>query len=236
MPTPLLPSPAERDAFYAASLVGLRALDARERSPRRFGAEADARWAAFSGALGLGDRVDLLLRDAAVTWGEAFSPALAFGLFGLPEDEPFGPDWRGLADDRARRLLADPPQPTLDAAAAALGQHPEPVDPGPLGPSTHLILAGGAAVLAVARAFQSRAELSWPDQVLVVASTPAHRQLAALAAPILGAASRTRLIRPAADAASTTRAAGFALLDRAIVSSDADPADAAFARRAAGAR
>ena len=104
----MVPAPTERDAFYAASLVGLRALDARERSPRRFGAEADARWAAFRGALGLSDRLDLLQRDAAVTWGEAFSPALAFGLPGLPEDEPFGSDWRGLADDRARRLLETP--------------------------------------------------------------------------------------------------------------------------------
>ena len=84
---PNLPTSADREAFYAAALVGLRALDARERVPRRFGPEADARWAQFKGALGLGDRLDLLLRDGAVTWGAAFSPSLVFGFFCLADAE-----------------------------------------------------------------------------------------------------------------------------------------------------
>jgi hypothetical protein len=78
----------DRDLFYAAAISSLRALDRSERSPRRFGPDADMRWASFKGALNDSDRIDFLLRDAAVTWGAGFSPAEAFGLFGLAPDEP----------------------------------------------------------------------------------------------------------------------------------------------------
>jgi hypothetical protein len=88
--------------------LGLHALDARERTARRFGADADARWTQFAGALGAGDRIDILLRDAAGTWGAAFSPSECFGFFGLADDEPFGPDWGGIDDGAAKKLLADP--------------------------------------------------------------------------------------------------------------------------------
>jgi hypothetical protein len=104
-----------RRRFYAAALLGLRALDERESTPRRFGPDAEARWTQFSGSLGPGDRIDILLRDAAGTWGAAFAPAECFGLFGLADDEPFGPDWEGLDDASAKRLLSDAaPRATLD--------------------------------------------------------------------------------------------------------------------------
>lgn len=45
------PLHSSRDLFYA--VVGLRALDARERAPRRFGPDAEARWATFKHADGL---------------------------------------------------------------------------------------------------------------------------------------------------------------------------------------
>lgn len=37
-------SPANRDSFYAVAVAGLRAMDMSERSPQRFGADADTRW------------------------------------------------------------------------------------------------------------------------------------------------------------------------------------------------
>lgn len=138
------PTSRDREAFYSAALIGLRALDARERTPRRFGPDADTNWKAFQGALGSGDRIDLLLRDAAVTWGAAFSPAEAFGFFGLAEDEPFGPDWEGLADERAERLLAESGSASsLIEAARALGVQPSPVQVPPLTPATRIAVAGG---------------------------------------------------------------------------------------------
>lgn len=234
------PSSREREAFYGAALVGLRALDSREPTSRRFGSDADARWEQFTGAkgaLGAADRIDLLLRDAAVTWGAAFSPAEAFGLFGLADDEPFGPDWAPLPDERARRLLAESEgPPELAQAARALGIQPLPVPLPPLVPATRLIAAGGSAVLALAARFAAAPELSWSDQVVVVASSGAHRQLAALAAVALNARGRTVLLRPAEQVATTLQAAGFAQVDAAVVSSDAEADAARFAQRATGGR
>ena len=225
-----------REAFYGAALIGLRALDSRERSPRRFGPDAEARWEQFRGALGPSDRLDLLLRDAAVTWAVAFSPAEAFGIPGLTEDEPFGPDWRGITDDKARRLLTDSSTADLDAAARALGITPAPVEIPPLSASTRLIVAGGAAILALAQRFAAAPDLSWADQVLVVATSPQSRQLAGLAAVVLNARERARVVRPDADAAAVLKAAKFPSPDAALVSSDAEPACAVFARQVAGAR
>jgi hypothetical protein len=227
-------SPRDRAAFYAAAVEGLRALDARDSRPRRFGPDAASLWTQFAGALGPADRLDLLLRDASCTWGAAFSPAECFGFPGLAGDEPFGPDWGGLGDHAARPLL-DPayPPPTLTAIAEVLGaSSPAPAIPRVL-PSTKLVLAGGAAIVAVAKHFNAHEALSWADQVAVVANEPRWRQLAALAAVLLGARSRTALVR-STEGAEKLRALGFAHLDAAVVSADAEPEAAELARRLGG--
>jgi hypothetical protein len=226
-----LPTAQEREAFYSAALLGLRALDARERTPRRFGSDADARWSQFAGALGDGDRLDILLRDAAGTWGSAFSPSDCFGLFGLADDEPFGPDWSGIDDRAAKRLLSEPDAPaTLEHIAYGLGAKAASVPVPPLTPSTKLVVAGGGAIVSVAKAFSANTALSWTDQIVVVSDKPAWRQLAGLAAVVLGARGRTVVLRPSADAANALRAAGFAHLDAASVSTDAEPEAAELAR------
>lgn len=229
------PAAKDREAFYAAAVAGLRALDSHERAPRRFGPDADTRWASFKGALTESDRIDFLLRDAAVTWGAAFSPAAAFGLFGLAPDEPFGPDWQPLGSTAARRYL-DPNghAATPTEVGKLLGIESQSVTVPALSASTRLAVAGGAALIAVAQAFAARPGLSWPDQVLAVATAPSHRQLAALLAVLTGSSSRTRLTRPNDDLRATLKTAGFAQLDTAVVSPDAELDCAEFARRAAG--
>ena len=225
----------QRSAFYSAAVLGLRALDARETTARRFGPDAEARWAQFAGALGAGDRLDILLRDAAGTWGAAFSPSECFGLFGLADDEPFGPDWDGIDSSAAMRLLPDMSDTaTLDQVATTLGVKPTPIAVPPLTPSTKLVLAGGAAIVAVAKAFAGDRGLSWTDQVLVVAAMPAFRQLAGLGAVLLGARGRTALVRPTGDADGMLRPAGFTHLDTAVVSPDAEPEAAELARKMGG--
>jgi hypothetical protein len=97
-----------------------------------------------------------------------------------------------------------------------------------------LAVAGGAALVAVAQTFSERRDLSWSDQVLAVATTPVHRQLAGLLAILAGAAGRTRLTRPNQDLRATLKAAGFAQMDIAVVFPDAEPECAEFARRVAG--
>lgn len=225
----------DRDRFYAAAVAGLRALDCRDGSARRFGADADTRWASFKGALTEADRIDLLLRDAAVAWGVGFSPAEAFGLFGLAPDEPFGPDWQPLSTATARGYLAGAATAVRPVELGELmGVTGGSVELPTITASTRLVVAGGTALVAVAQNFSERADLSWSDQVLAVATTPAHRQLAGLLAVLAGAAARTRLVRPADDLRATLKSAGFAQLDVAVVSPDAEAACADFARRAAG--
>jgi hypothetical protein len=228
-------SAVDRESFYGAAVLGLRALDARERSPRRFGAEADARWAQFAGALGLGDRVDILLRDAAGTWGTAFSPAECFGFFGLADDEPFGPDWSGLPDHAAKKVLVDFNRvPNIDDVAQALGVKVSSVPTPSLTPATKIAVAGDSALVTIARAFGADSSLSWTDQVVAIASKGSSRQLAGLAAVVLGARGRTAVIRPGREAAAALRAAGFSHVDIAVVSSDAEPEAGEVARAAGG--
>ena len=226
-----------REAFYAAAVIGLSALDAREPSARRFGADANGRWEQFRGSLGPADRIDLLLRDASVTWGVAFSPSQAFGLFGLADDEPFGPDWRGISDDRAKRLLADATTAAdLATAARELGVKPSSVQVPSLTTSTRVIVAGGAAILTVAEAFKANTSLSWADQVVVVATSAPHRQLAGLAAVAINAQRRTALVRPGENVAEILRSVSIPQVDVAVVSPDAEPEAAEFAQRAKAGR
>jgi hypothetical protein len=233
--TPVNVAPKDRDLFYAAAVAGLRALDRRDGSARRFGSDADTRWASFKGALNDSDRIDFLLRDAAVTWGVGFSPAEAFGLFGLAPDEPFGPDWQPLSTAAARRYLeGDATAVSPDELGKLMGVTGGSVQLPTITASTRLAVAGGAALVAVARTFSERSDLSWSDQVLAVATTPVHRQLAGLLAILTGAAARTRLTQPADDLRAALKAAGFAQLDVAVVSPDAEADCADFARRAAG--
>lgn len=226
------PTPQERVVFYDAAVLGLRALDTRERSARRFGADADARWTHFAGSLGAGDRLDILLRDAAGTWGAAFSPSECFGFFGLADDEPFGPDWVGIDDRVAKRLFASLDSPvTLDHIAQILGVQEADAAVPRLTPATKLVVAGGAALVAVAKAFATNGALSWTDQVVAIADKAAWRQLAGLAAVLLGARARTIIVRPSADVAKTS---GGLHVDKAVVSPDAEPEAAEFARSLGG--
>jgi hypothetical protein len=48
---------ADRAAYYRAALCCLRFIEQRRPTGRRFGAEADARWASFRGELQGADRI-----------------------------------------------------------------------------------------------------------------------------------------------------------------------------------
>ncbi len=222
------------EAFYRAALIGLRVLDERAGKGQRFGPEADARWSNFQGHLGMSARLDILVRDAAVQWGAAFSPAAVFRLPGLATDEPFGPDWSGLADHVAKKLWADIDDGwPIDACARTLGLAPTDPSVPDLAPSTRLVLAGGGATLAVATAFAERSDLSWTNQVMVVADDPEERQFAGLIAPLLGAGGPTVLVGSGDDIAEARKAVGFMGEAEAVISTDASYGESDFARRAA---
>lgn len=223
----------DRTAFYRATLHALRYCDAREPQSRRFGAEADARWASFAGEMGASERMDLLVRDADAQWPRAFAPRVVFELAGLAEDEPFGPSWEGLepalGDTLWRTISGGPPAPGLHellaAVAGAWEQPLEAITVPPLTPTSRVIVAGASAIAATIVAFSAGRDLAWSDQAVVVAAQPAARHLAALASALLGANHPTQLLRPGEPSAGPFKGA---LL---ITSQDADADALAWARK-----
>ncbi len=205
------------EAFYRASLAGLRALEAAGGRARYFGEEADARWKAFQGELREADRLDLLLRDAAVSHPAAFAPRVVFPIPGLADDEPFGPDWPSLSGPRAVALWREPPpkSPTLEPVLAAVAEiwslRPEPPAAGALdsiGPATRILAAGAGAILGLARHFEGRRDLDLASQVLLISDLPGERQLFGLAAALLGSAGKVQLAPTSVDLAAL-QAAGL---------------------------
>lgn len=234
------------ESFYAAALVGLGWLEVVSPTGRRFGGEADARWKGFAGHLTLTDRIDVLVRDAAVTWGGAFAPARVFAWPGLAADEPFGPDWPVVSDDVARRLWREAQDATVAswtdvwtraAAAWKVAARPDGVELPALTPATRVVVAGLGALARCVEELASRDDLSWGDQVVVVAGAPPLRHLAAIGGLLARKRAVTRIVDPN-DESETRRPfeiirhAGVSSIDHIIVSADADARDRDFARAA----
>jgi hypothetical protein len=180
---------AALESYYRAALRGLRFVEARRPSGRRFGADADARWAAFRGGLQQIDRIELLLRDADAEWPGSFGAHGVFALGCSANDEPFGPEWPSLASRKAASIWNEEMKAELsaddrklphalnhmaDAWGLKLGRTPVPH----VGANDRLLVVGPSAVLSAARAFEQSQSLSICEQVTVVATSPAHRQLA----------------------------------------------------------
>lgn len=223
-------------AYYAASLACLRFAEARHPTNRRFGAEADALWESFRGHLVTADRIDLLVRDADAQWRGALAARHAFALAAVAEDEPFGLEWPGLDTVDAEELwrrVAKAPAPAgsglWNAVAKEWGLTIHPLAVGTLEPTSRLLVAGPSAVVALAVAFAERRDLSWSQQVTCVASPPAHRHIAALAAVFLNTTDPTQLIDPS----TSTRPSR---VDRVLVSTDASPQDLALTQTRQGDR
>ncbi len=116
-------SPTDVSCYYRAAIRALRFVENRRPTGRRFGTEADARWAALRGDLATADRVDLLVRDANAEWPGAFGARAVFHLTDVAEDDPFGAHWLPLdpvdGEDLWRSCAADPPPATLGSRSAS---------------------------------------------------------------------------------------------------------------------
>ncbi len=196
---PIQPTEMAVDAFYRASLACLHNLEARA-TRRRFGPDADATWKAFAGSLTTADRIDFILRDAAVTQPGAFAPAQVFDLDALAADEPTGPAWPSLNPVLAEELWRSPPeaqgqQPSevLAKLAAIWGLTLQPVSLPPIVPASRIGVAGASAIAALADHFAKEPDLAWGEQVTCVAELPAQRHLAGLAVALLNSAATTVL-------------------------------------------
>jgi hypothetical protein len=101
-------------SYCQAALLGLRFVESRQPSQRRFGDNARALWAEFRGDLTDGDRIDLMLRDADVQLPGALGAKTVFNPEGVAEDDALGAGWDGLDAVDAAELLGDverPPAP-----------------------------------------------------------------------------------------------------------------------------
>ncbi|MFO0575663.1 MAG: hypothetical protein U1A78_16830 [Polyangia bacterium] len=237
------------ERFYRGALLGLRTLEAGERSARRFGPEADARWRALHGELLAADRLELLLRDAAGTQPAAFAPRLLFELPGLPADEPFGREFRGADEALATELLRTATQHAVPASMSALldttaaiwqmdvstdGIDPEALDA--LQPASRVVAAGAGAVVALARSLSSRGGFDLADQVTVVTESPGVRQLLGLAILWTRRTQTPRLMNPAdllsaPDPLAVLRERSITQVDLTVVTADATEAERAAVER-----
>jgi hypothetical protein len=190
-----------RLAYYDAALGLLRFVEQRSPTARRFGAEADALWRSFAGDLDPSDRIELLLRDADRQWAGAFAARAVFARRSAHEQDAFGSTWTRLSSGEAQALwtstLAGPP--VADGIAGILRSwklQPAAFETAKLRPSARVVIAGLAAISACLRQFLANPDLSWPNQVVVVAADPGPRQLAAAAAALLDQTQPTLLIHP----------------------------------------
>jgi hypothetical protein len=217
--------------YLEGALRLLQYVEARRPTGRRFGADADARWSSFRGDLETGDRIELMIRDADAEWPGGFGARSVFALQGVAEDEPFGSPWEGLdpvaAEELWRRVKAEPAPATSAAALASIarawGVTLTAQRSAPVAPTDHLVVVGPSAIAATIEAFAAGAALDWSEQVVVVASSPVARQLAAAGTALLNAA------RPATILTSTEAAPASKRGARLAASPDADPADRARA-------
>ena len=226
---------AALESYYRAALRSLRFVEARRPSGRRFGAEADARWAAFRGGLHQIDRIELLLRDADAEWPAAFGARGVFGLGCSANDESFGPEWPSLGSRKAAGLWNEETKQALsaddrklphalahvaDAWGLKLGKLAVPE----VRANDRLLVVGPGAVLAVARAFEQNQSLSICEQVTVVATDPGHRQLGLFLTALLDQRAPMQVLA-AAELASFKPPRGM----RALESKDAAEHDRAAA-------
>ncbi len=222
-------------AYYTAAMAGLRFLEHRQPSGRRFGPDADLLWGSFQGHLQDIDRVELLLRDADAQWPGSMGARRVFAREGVPDDDAFGKDWASLDPQLGhtiwREANAAPAAENLAAAlsrvADAWGLSLSPVATD-VTPSSRIVAAGPSAIAALAEAFEGRSELDWADQVVVVATAPGPRQLAAFC----GAALNVVKAQPVLLSANEARALAKGYV--ALVAGDAAAEDAAWARALTG--
>ena len=217
--------------YVEGALKLLQFVEHRRPTGRRFGADADARWSGFRGDLETVDRIDLMIRDADAEWPGGFGARAVFAIQGVAEDEPFGSQWTGLdpvdAEELWRRVKSEAapstPAATLAAIAAAWGIQLQKHKPDAITPTDQLVVVGASAIAATIEAFAAGAALDWSEQVVVIASPPAARQLAAAATSILNRTRATQLFT-AAEAVPGLKPGA-----RLVASSDADKSDRARA-------
>lgn len=220
--------------YYRAALQLLRFIEQRTPTNRRFGAQADAAWKQFCGALKTTDRIQLMIADAHAQWPGSLGPSTVCNVPAVAADDAFGPDWEPLSGIEAEGLWRDLEtskaatdlHAALTAVAGVWGVELEACVPPDVRPGQSVVVAGPSAVAALIEYFASHRDLEWWRQVTVVATPPGHRQIAAAAGTLLNF-NELSVVQVADD---TLRKKPV----HVVVSSDASEQDAARARSTAG--
>lgn len=160
---------------------------------RALDADADAAWRAYGSELPTAVRCDLVLRNLAMLYPAAFAPGPVLDLPGWHEDDPWGSGFERPAAAVVEGLFAARAVPASAAAALeqALAAWGLPASGGEaalaekLSPSTNLVVAGGRAASAVARAFLGGERLSPRAQIVLVGEGPGERQAIGVACALL---------------------------------------------------
>ncbi len=205
-------TPSTARTFYQTALLALLGQEHHDPTSRRFGAEADAAWSMFQGHLDAADRIDFLLRDAAVKHPAAFAPRTVFsgdpkrnGTYttsDLPEDEPFGPGWQSpLGQDSGRQLWRateelrnESPRQLWQRAIDLWTVTPEPMPDVALDASSRLLVIGAGAIAGLAERFLGSGDLDWGRQVVAAAAEPAGLQLAGIVPSLAGSKTTARVV------------------------------------------
>lgn len=219
--------------YVEGALRLLQFVEGRRATGRRFGADADARWNSFRGDLVTTDRIELMIRDADAEWRGGFGARTIYHLQGVPEDEPFGSQWESLdpvVAEEVWRHVKTLPVPSsasdvLHAIATAWGMTLSSHEVGEVSSTDHLVVVGASAIAATIEAFAAGAALDWSEQVVVVATAPGVRQLAAAGAAILNAAKTAPIIH------SSDLNPKVVSVARLVASADAHPADLELAQK-----
>src|SRR5690606_33505843 len=233
---------SESQAYYRSTLALLRHVEARQPSQRRFGDEADALWAQFKGELTTLDRLDTLLRDADAQWPGAFGARNVFHLPGVAEDETFGSEWQSISGLEAEALWKTGTQiksegvdEVLTTLAESWDLELRAIDVGTIAPADHVLVVGPSATASLIQAFVGKSDLDWAEQVTVIATGPAARQIAVAAGAILGSTKATRLFSSEAADLDRARTHLKGKPARLLESPDASPDDLAAAKSIVGA-
>lgn len=195
-------SDSDRRSYYHGALRTLRYCEQRRPTGRRFDNEADNLWQLFHGDLLTADRIDLLIRDADAEWPGSFGARGVFAIRATAEDEPFGVDWASLdpvrAEEtwraiRAEEVPADPGK-ALGALARSWELELAPFELAAPTPTDKLVVVGPSATAAVIAAFVDGTDLDWAEQVICVATPPAHRHVACAGPALVNGTKATRLV------------------------------------------
>lgn len=233
---------ADTRAYYQAGLALLRHVEAKKPTNRRFGPEADALWSQFQGELNSADRIDLLLRDADAQWPGSFGAQSVFDSRGVAEDEAFGAEWPGLDGIVAAELwrsadavAPSEPHSALTTIASCWGIELADFAVETVGAAEQLVVVGPSAIAALIAKFIGQEALDWADQVVVVATRPAHRQLALAGGALLGSTKAVRVVSVTSPSLASVKAQLKGKSPRLLASADATSEDAALAKELSGA-